>query len=83
MTPTITPLHQGMIEDMNGRKLSTVTQKNYIRSCRHLAAFLRRSPVSATTEDVRCLQLHRAESPMSICGRNATMTGLRFLFRLT
>ena len=55
MTTTITPLRQRMIEDMNGRKLSTVTQKNYIRSCRRFVAFLGRSPESATTEDVRGL----------------------------
>ncbi len=83
MTTTITPLRQRMIEDLNGRKLSAVTRKNYIRSCRRFAAFLGRSPESATTEDVRRFQLHLAESPMSICGRNATMTGLRFLFRVT
>ena len=83
MTTTISPLRRRMIEDMNGRKLSAVTQKNYIRSCRRFAAFLGRSPERATSEDVRRFQLHLAESGTSICGRNRTMTGLRFLFRVT
>ncbi len=80
---TMTPLRQRMIEDMNGRQLSVATQKYYIGSCRRFAAFLDRSPESATTEDVRLFQLHLSESGMSICGRNRTMTGLRFLFRVT
>ncbi len=83
MTMTISPLRQRMIEDMTGRKLSTATQKNYIRSCRRFAAFLGRSPESATTEDVRRFQLHLAQSGMSHSNRNRTMTGLRFLFRVT
>ena len=83
MTTTISPLRQRMIEDMRGRKLSIVTQKNYVRSCRRFAAFLGRSPETATPDDVRRFQLHLAESDMSICGRNATMTGLGFLFRVT
>ena len=83
MTTTMTPLRQRMIEDMNGRQLSVATQKYYIGSCRRFAAFLDRSPESATTEDVRLFQLHLSESGMSICGRNRTMTGLRFLFRVT
>ena len=83
MTTTISPLRQRMIEDMTGRKLSTATQKNYIRSCRRFAAFLGRSPESATTEDVRRFQLYLAQSGMSHSNRNRTMTGLRFLFRVT
>jgi site-specific recombinase XerD len=72
-----------MIEDMNGRKLAPGTQKGHIRGCRRFAAFLGRSPDSATAEDVRRFQLHLAESGVSISTRNRTMTGLRFLFRVT
>ena len=82
-TDTISPLRQRMIEDMSGRQLHPATQKAHIRSCRRFAAFLKRSPDTATAEDIRWFQLHLAESGTSICNRNRTMTGLRFLFRVT
>lgn len=80
---TISPLHRRMLEDMKARQLSSGTQKYHIRSCRRFAAFLQRSPDSATAEDIRRFQLHLSESGMSIGNRNRTMTGLRFLFRVT
>jgi len=72
-----------MIEDMNARKLCAGTQRGHIRSCRRFAAFLKRSPDTATSEDIRRFQLHLAESGASICNRNRLMTGLQFLFRVT
>lgn len=84
MTDTITkPLRQRMIEDMNARQLSAGTQTSHIRSCRRFAAFLRRSPETATADDIRRFQLHLVETGMSIPNRNRTMTGVRFLFRVT
>src|SRR5262249_52760961 len=59
------------------------TQEAYIRGCKKLAAFLRRSPDTATGEDIRLFQLHLAEQGVSICTRNRTMTGVAFLFRVT
>src|SRR6202030_2180234 len=82
-TDAISPLRQRMIEDMKARKLCTGTQKGHIRSCRRFTAFLKRSPDTATAEDIRRFQLHLAETAMSICNRNRIMTGLRFLFRVT
>jgi Phage integrase, N-terminal SAM-like domain len=82
-TDSISPLRQRMIEDMNARKLCAGTQKGHIRSCRRFAAFLKRSPDTATAEDIRRFQLHLAETAMSICNRNRIMTGLRFMFRVT
>ncbi len=82
-TETVTPLRQRMIEDMNARKLCAGTQRGHIRSCKRFAAFLKRSPDTATSEDIRRFQLHLAEAGLSICNRNRTMTGLRFLFRVT
>ena len=72
-----------MIEDMSLRNLAPRTQEHYIRSCKKLAAFLRRSPDTATAEDIRLFQLHLAEQGVSICSRNRTMTGVAFLFRVT
>src|ERR1700681_3212367 len=82
-TDTISPLRQRMIEDMNARKLCAATQTGHIRSCKRFAAFLKRSPDTATAEDIRRFQLHLAETGVSICNRNRIMTGLRFLFRVT
>jgi integrase/recombinase XerD len=44
---------------------------------------LQRSPDTATLDDVRLFQLHLAETGIGTATRNATMTGLRFLFRYT
>jgi integrase/recombinase XerD len=82
-TQSITPLRQRMIEDMNARKLCAGTQRGHIRGCKRFAAFLKRSPETATAEDIRRFQLHLSETGVSICNRNCTMTGLRFLFRVT
>jgi integrase/recombinase XerD len=82
-TDSVSPLRQRMIEDMNARKLCAGTQRGHIRSCRRFAAFLKRSPDTATSEDIRRFQLHLAETGASICNRNRVMTGLRFLFRVT
>src|SRR5437762_10374567 len=82
-TITISPLRQRMIEDMTARKLGAHSQRSHIYSCRRFAAFLKRSPDTATTEDIRRFQLHLAESGVSICNRNRIMTGLKFLFRVT
>ncbi len=79
----VSPLRQRMIEDMNARKLCAGTQRGHLRSCKRFVAFLRRSPDTATAEDIRRFQLQLAETGMSICNRNRIMTGLRFLFRVT
>jgi len=80
---TVRPLRQRMIEDMNARKLGPHSQRSHIYSCRRFAAFLKRSPDTATCDDIRQFQLHLAESGTSICNRNRIMTGVRFLFRVT
>ena len=82
-TDTASPLRQRMIEDMTARKLCAGTQRGHILSCKRFAAYLKRSPDTATLEDIRRFQLHLAETDVSICNRNRIMTGLRFLFRVT
>jgi integrase/recombinase XerD len=82
-TDTVSPLRQRMIEDMNARKLCAGTQSGHIRSCKKFVAFLKRSPDTATAEDIRRFQLHLSETGVSICNRNRIMTGVRFLFRVT
>src|SRR5712692_3031022 len=82
-TVTVSPLRQRMIEDMNARKLCAGTQRGHIHSCKRFAAFFKRSPDTATAEDIRRFQLHLSETGASICNRNRIMTGVRFLFRVT
>src|SRR5262245_22712898 len=80
---TISPLRQRMIEDMTARKLGPHSQRSHINSCRRFAAFLKRSPDTATADDVRRFQLHLVEAGLSVGNRNRIMTGVRFLFRVT
>ena len=82
-TNTVSPLRQRMIEDMAARKLNPHTQRSHIYSCKRFAAWLKRSPDTATADEVRLFQLYLIESGMSICNRNRIMTGVRFLLRVT
>lgn len=77
------PLRQRMNEDMAARNLGRDTQRGHIAACKRFAAWLKRSPDTATADDVRLFQLHLIESGASICNRNRIMTGVRFLFRVT
>jgi integrase/recombinase XerD len=82
-TNSVSPLRQRMLEDMAAGKLNPHTQRGHVSSCRRFAAWLQRSPDTATPDDVRRFQLHLVESGASICNRNRIMTGVRFLFRVT
>src|SRR5246127_1003554 len=82
-TKTVSPLRQRMIEDMAARKLNPNAQRSHIYSCKRFAAWLKRSPDTATADEVRRFQLYLIESGTSICNRNRIMTGVRFLFRVT
>ena len=42
-----------MIDDMTARRFSEATQKDYVRNVRKFAAFLGRSPDTATSDDLR------------------------------
>ena len=57
--------------------------RDAIYSCKRFAAWLKRSPDTATPDEVRQFQLYLIESGTSICNRNRIMTGVRFLFRVT
>jgi site-specific recombinase XerD len=82
-TDTASNLRQRMIEDMTARKLGRHSQRSHIHSCIRFAAFLGRSPDTATADDVRGFQLFLIENGRSICNRNRIMTGVKFLFRVT
>ncbi len=80
---TGSPLRQRMIEDMRMRKLESSTQTGYIRAVRKLTEFLKRSPDTATVEDLRNFQLHLVDTGTSPITLNATLTGLKFFFDIT
>ena len=82
-TEAISPLRQRMIEDMQARQLGPASQRSHVYSCKRFAAYLKRSPDTATPDEVRLFQLHLIECGHSICNRNRIMTGLKFLFRVT
>jgi integrase/recombinase XerD len=81
-TPT-TPLRARMISDMSGRNLGPASQSSHLRACKRFAAWLGRSPETATPDDVKYFQQYLIESGVSICTRNQTMTGVKFLLRVT
>lgn len=83
LTPTVSPLRQRMIDDMRMRKLDGKTQIHYIRAVRRLAAFLKRSPDTATADDLRTFQLHMVETGTSPPTINSTLSGLKFFFDVT
>jgi site-specific recombinase XerD len=72
-----------MIDDMTMRKLNPKTQIAYIRAVKNLTRFLRRSPDTATAEDLRRFQLYLVEKGTSRTTVNATITGLRLFFEVT
>lgn len=77
------PLRQRMLDDMRMRKLSTKTQLGYIRAVKRFAQYLKRSPDTATAEDLRRFQLAAIDQGMSAITLNATITGLKFFFETT
>jgi len=71
----VSELRLRMIEDMKARQLNVHTQRSHIYSCKRFAAYLKRSPETATADEVRAFQLYLMETGPSICNRNRIMTG--------
>jgi len=79
----ISPLRQRMIDDMTARRFKEKVQKDYVRHVRTFAAFLGRSPDTATSEDLRRYQLHMAQQQVSPWTINSAIAALRFFFTVT
>ena len=60
----INPLRARMIEDMTVRSFSEKTRHDYVHRVRAFAAFIGRSPDTATAEDLRLFQLHQTQIGM-------------------
>ena len=72
----ISPLRRRMIEDMTIRKFAPKTQHDYVQRVKNFAAFLGRSPDTASFEDVRRYQLHLVASGVGVPTINQTVSTL-------
>jgi hypothetical protein len=83
ITSSLSPLRQRMLEDMTMRGLREEAQRAYIRFVRSFAAFLKRSPDTATAEDIRRFELHQAEGgvqpPTINCSISTGLTSVRVI----
>ena len=82
-TKPIRRLRQRMLDDMAMRKLNPKTQKDYIRAVVKFAHYLKRSPHTATAEDLRRYQLHLTNKRVSSGTINGAISGLKFFFDTT
>jgi site-specific recombinase XerD len=72
-----------MIEDMSVRGFKEDTCRDYVRNVRAFAAFIGRSPDTATAEELRLFQLHQTQSGMQPPTINSAVSALRFFFTVT
>jgi integrase/recombinase XerD len=79
----VSALRVRMIEQLIVRGFTHNTPNDYIRNVRAFAAFIGRSPDTATAEDLRRFQLHQTQSGMQPPGINSAVSALRFLFTVT
>src|SRR5271168_4618580 len=79
----ISPLRARMVEDMTVRGFNEHTRRDYVRQVRAFAAFIGRSPDTATAEDLRLFQLHQTQTGMQPPSINGAVSALRFLFTVT
>ena len=76
----VSPLRARMIEDMTVRGFKEDTRRDYVRHVRAFAAFIGRSPDTATAEELRLFQLHQMQSGVQPPGINSAVSALRFFF---
>ena len=78
-----TALRQRMIEDMRIRGMGEKAQQAHIRAIKDFAIFLRRSPDTATSEELRSYQRHMTDAGVTPSTFNARIVALRFFFGMT
>ena len=81
--PSGSALRQRMIEDMSVRGFTEDTRRDYIRCVKRFAAYIGRSPDTATAEDLRRFQVHQTQAGMQPSGINSSVSALRFFFTVT
>ena len=81
--PPVSALRARMIEDMTVRGFTEKTRHDYIRCVKTFAAFLGRSPDTATAEDLRRFQLHQTLAGLQPPAINSSVSALRFFLTVT
>src|ERR1700756_4135765 len=79
----ISPLRARMIEDMTVRGFKQDTRRDYVRQVRAFAAFIGRSPDTATAGELRLCQLPQTQSGRQPPSINSAVSALRFFFTVT
>ena len=79
----VSPLRQRLIDDMAMRQFTRETQRNYLRDVERFATWLRRSPHTATAEDVRRFQIEQQDAGVPVPTMNSIVAALRFFFTHT
>jgi integrase/recombinase XerD len=79
----VSALRTRMIEDMRVRGFAEKTRHDYVRNVRAFAAFIGRSPDTATAEDLCRFQLHQTQIGMQPPSINSAVAALRFFFTVT
>src|ERR1700739_1072392 len=79
----VSALRARMIEDMRVRGFSEKTRNDYIRNVRAFAAFVGRSPDTATAGGLRRFQHHQAQTGARPPSINSAVAALRFFFTVT
>jgi integrase/recombinase XerD len=79
----ITPLRRRMIEDMQVRNLSPVTQRCYVHAVAKFARHFSRSPDRLGLAEIRAYQIHLTTTGISWAGFNVAVCALRFFYGVT
>jgi integrase/recombinase XerD len=79
----MTPLRRRMIEDMQVRNLSPVTQRCYVHAVARFARHFDRSPDRLGLAEIRAYQIHLTTIGISWAGFNVAVCALRFFYGVT
>jgi integrase/recombinase XerD len=76
----MTPLRCRMIEDMQVRNLSPVTQRCYVHAVAKFARHFNRPPDRLGLAEIRAYQIHLTTAGTSWAGFNVAVCALRFFY---
>jgi len=79
----MSPLRERMMEDMRMHGTGDKAQKAHIRAVKHFTKFLKRSPDTATPDDLRAYQIHMTDMEVTPPTFKARIMVPRFLFGTT
>ncbi len=79
----VSSLRRRLIDDMNMRRFSRETQRNYIRDVGRFATFLGSAPDTATADDLRRFQVEQRDAGVPVPTMNSIVSALRFFFTHT